>query len=169
MKVTKGNCSTFVWTGNQLPQFCEGTGYLIQTNVRLNQCAGCGHSPLDDSAYRCPRCSRTEGSYRRLHAYGNRKVTCNTCMGSTEVLFVQEYSMGMFGGSWTGRFFPATKPNLRQYQQYLDVTGSSEPSTSTIQPSPQTQSVSKPKKKTNQNPSLDLSLLRPKRSNRKES
>lgn len=145
MKVRKGKCSSFVWTGNQLPQFCEGTGYLIQRNVRLNQCAGCGHSPLDVSAYSCPRCGRTEGAYRRLHAYGNRKVVCTTCMGSTEVLLVQEYSMGAFGGSWISRFFPATIPNLRQYEQYIDGSESRETSTNTKPSSSQKQTVAQPK------------------------
>ena len=152
MKVEKGKCSTSVWRAIQLPNFCNGSGYLIQRNVRLDQCAGCGHSPLDTSAYRCPRCGRTGTSYQFLHAYGNRKVTCSTCLGSTEVLLVKEYSMGAFGGSWIHRFVPATRANLQQYAQYLNAETSSQSSTDT-------QSVAQTRTPKNRKPPPKLSVV----------
>ena len=100
-----GPCSDKYWSNfSSYKSFCNEHGYRVQERA----CAGCGHTPLDPSAWSCPTCGRTSSAPGGLTGY---KVRCKTCKGIGEVIALARYASN---GRPTCEWYPNTSAN-RQY------------------------------------------------------
>jgi len=96
------------------------TNGTITVYSKIKQCKGCGYSPLDLSAWSCPRCRRNEDLHSEVPT---STYTCNNCDGTGRMMCLTHIDTGYWGfKTKTWELYAATKHNMDRFMPKPDPT-----------------------------------------------